>query len=264
MRRVALGCLMFLALVGAAMAQTASTGRIVSACGTPGITYTAGAFGPFTVDTNGNLCSSGGGGGGGAVTIANGADVVEGQQTDAASCASPRTVSGCLAQIDADVRGVGTVGGLDVAVSVVPTIQNAAYASGNAVGALQSVAVFRTTAQPSGILTPILLAWKGTETTPLTFFIFDTNPTGSTCTDKSAFSLAAADIPKLAIQPFTLTAAAPSVGTTTTSATATYSNTPVKNQDGAATLNLYVCAVSGGTFTPAVGDLTYKIPVAQD
>lgn len=94
MRRVALGCLMFLALVGAAMAQTASTGRIVSACGTPGITYTAGAFGPFTVDTNGNLCSSGGGGGGGAVTIANGADTAEGSTTDAV-CTLPASTAAC-------------------------------------------------------------------------------------------------------------------------------------------------------------------------
>ena len=159
---------------------------------------------------------------------------------------------------------VGQVGGYDTGVSVTPTIQNAAYASGNAVGALQTVAVFRTSAQPSGILTGIFLAWKGTETTGLTFYVFDTNPTGSTCTDKSAFSLATTDVPKLIIPPFTLTAAAPTVGTTTTSAASLFSPFSIKNGDGAATVNLYVCAVSGGTFTPAVGDLTYKLSVSQD
>jgi hypothetical protein len=152
----------------------------------------------------------------------------------------------------------------DVAVYVAPTIQNAAYASGNAVGALQSVSVFRTTNQPSGVLNALLLAWKGTETTPLTFFVFDTNPTGSTCTDKTAFSLATADIPKLALAPFTLTAAAPAVGTTSTYAQSSFSPVSVKNQDSGATQNLYICAVSGGSFTPAVGDLTYKVSVVND
>jgi hypothetical protein len=159
---------------------------------------------------------------------------------------------------------VGNVGSFDIAVPVTPTIQNASYVSGNAVGALQTVAVFRTVAQPSGILNNVALAWKGTETTPLTFFVFDTNPTGSTCTDKSAFSLAAVDIPKLALPPFTLTAAAPSVGTTTTSVNSSFTPLSIKNQDGTASVNLYVCTVSGGTFTPAIGDLNYKISVAQD
>lgn len=158
----------------------------------------------------------------------------------------------------------GNVGSYDVAVPVAPTIQAAAYVAGNAVGALQTVSVFRFAAQPSGILNALSLAWRGTETTALTFYVFDTNPTGSTCTDKTAFVLATADIAKLAMPPFTLTAAAPSAGTTSTFANSTFTPISVKNQDSTATTNLYVCAVSGGSFTPAVGDLTYKISVAQD
>jgi hypothetical protein len=165
--------------------------------------------------------------------------------------------------VQAAQSGTWVVGG-NAAVSVVPTIQAAAYASGNAVGALQTVAVFRSTSQPSGIINNVLLAWKGTQTTAITFYVFDTNPSGSTCTDKTAFSLATADIPKLALQPFTLTAAAPAVGTTATSAASAFAPASVKNQDGSPTVNLYVCAVSGGAFTPAVGDMTYKISVAQD
>lgn len=160
------------------------------------------------------------------------------------------------------------VGGYDTAALVTPTIQASAYASGNAVGALQTVRVFRTPfnvpgGQASGIFTGVNMFWKGTETTALTFFVFDSAPSGSTtCTDKSAFVLAAADIPKLAITPFTLTAAAPSVGTTATMATSTFQPLSISNKDN--TTNLYVCVVSGGTFTPAVGDLNYKISVAQD
>lgn len=155
--------------------------------------------------------------------------------------------------------------GYDAAPPVTPTIQNASYVSGNAVGALQTVAMFRTVAQPSGILNGWFMGWNGTETTPITFYVFDTNPTASTCNDRSAFSLASADKSKLiSIGPFTLTAAAPSVGTTSTFATASFSATSIKNQDSTPSINLYVCAVAGGTFTPAVGDLFYKPAIAQD
>lgn len=150
--------------------------------------------------------------------------------------------------------------GSDIQANVAPTIQNIAYSSGNAVGALQTVGVFRSIG--SGLFNGVVLAWKGTETTALTYYVFDSKPNASTCTDGSAFSLAAADIPKLVLPPFTLTAAAPSVGTTTTSAQSSFTAFSVSNKDG--TNNLYVCTVSGGTFTPAVGDLTYKLSVLQD
>lgn len=63
-----------------AYAQTPSQARVVSACGTTGITYTAGAFGPMTVDTNGNLCFNGSGGAATSVNIAqvNGITVLTG------------------------------------------------------------------------------------------------------------------------------------------------------------------------------------------
>jgi hypothetical protein len=46
----------------------------------------------------------GGGSGGGAVTVASGADVVEGASNDSAGCASgsAKTIAGCMAQIHAD------------------------------------------------------------------------------------------------------------------------------------------------------------------
>jgi hypothetical protein len=159
----------------------------------------------------------------------------------------------------------GQVGGYDEQLLVVPTIQNASYVSGNAVGALQTVAIFRTTAQPSGIFDGLGLQWLGTEVTPITFYIFNKVPSGSTtCTDKAAFVLAAADAANLIMPPFALTAAAPTVGTTLTSAQSTFTPFSVKNKDSVATVDLYVCAVAGGTFTPAVGDLTYKLEMAQD
>lgn len=54
-----------------AHAQTAQA-AVVSGCGTPPATYTAGYPYALTQDTTGKLCTSGSGGGGGAVTIASG------------------------------------------------------------------------------------------------------------------------------------------------------------------------------------------------
>ncbi len=66
---------------------------VVSSCGTPPQTYSAGASYPLTQDTTGKLCTGASGGGGGAVTIADGADVALGLTTQAA-CAAYNT-SGC-------------------------------------------------------------------------------------------------------------------------------------------------------------------------
>ena len=52
-----------------AYAQNPQQGEVVSACGTPGRTYTAGTPGVITLDTNGNLCFSGGGGGGAIIVV---------------------------------------------------------------------------------------------------------------------------------------------------------------------------------------------------
>lgn len=159
---------------------------------------------------------------------------------------------------------IGYLGSFDAAMPVVPTIQNAAYVAGNAVGSLQTIQTFRNTTQPSGVLTAISLFFKGTESTPMTFYVFDQNPTSSTCTDKTAFVLNAADVPKLAFAPFTLTPTPPPAGTSATSATSTFSPISVHNNDGATTTNMYVCVVSGGSFTPALLDMSYKISIAQD
>src|SRR5579859_7235155 len=67
----------------------------------------------------------------------------------------------------------GNVGGYHANVTVTPTVQNAAYSSGNAIGGLQTVALFRTAAQPSAVLNNISVASKGGSTTALTLYIFD-------------------------------------------------------------------------------------------
>lgn len=65
-------------------AQT-SYATVVTTCGTPPYTYTAGTGRPLTQDTTGTACVSSSGGGGGAVTIADGADVTQGAKGDTAA-----------------------------------------------------------------------------------------------------------------------------------------------------------------------------------
>lgn len=158
----------------------------------------------------------------------------------------------------------GNVGGYNIGVAFTPTVQNAAYAAGNALGSLQTVVFFRTAAQPSGIFDNFLITSKGGSTAAMTVYIFDTNPTGSTCIDKTAFVLAAADVAKLAMAPFVLTPAVVGSGTTATVAQLAQ-NASIKNQDGTPGRNLYVCLVANGAVTPAsVSDLVAKISGALD
>jgi hypothetical protein len=153
--------------------------------------------------------------------------------------------------------------GYDGAVSFTPTVQNAAYSSGNAMGGLQTVKFFRPP-QYSGIFTSFQITSKGGSTAAMTVYVFDTNPSSSTCTDKSAFSLANADISKLAMQPFVLTPAVVGAGTTATTAQQVQVVSMI-NQDSTRTPNLYVCIVAGASVTPAsTSDLVAKITGALD
>ena len=98
----------------------------------------------------------------------------------------------------------------------------------------------------------------------LTIYIFDTNPVSSTCTDKSAFSLGAADVSKLAMAPFILTPAVVGSGTTATVAQQTQAIS-MQNRDNPFTGNLYVCIVANGAVTPAsTTDLVGKISGVLD
>ncbi len=88
MKRIALA--LFFALFGCYAADAQSVVRVnaqaVATCG--GQSLTAGIFYPVTIDLTGTLCvASGAGGITAAVTVANGADVAEGNTADAAATA---------------------------------------------------------------------------------------------------------------------------------------------------------------------------------
>lgn len=127
--------------------------------------------------------------------------------------------------------------GADVADT--PTIQNAAYANTNCMGGFQTVALGTS----QSVLSALTLSSKGGLATAKQIYIFSANPTGSTCTDKSTFTLAAADVSKL-ITTVSLTPVAPT-GTTVTTATAS---------------GLGLGIPSGGTIYVAVVETTTETP----
>jgi CDP-diglyceride synthetase len=212
-------------------------------------------------ETGGNLASI-------AANVSTAANQTTGNTTLASILTKATAIAASLAgtlttALAAGSNIIGYAGSLNFQTApVVPTLQAAAYASGNVIGGKQTVSVFRNTIQPSATLSQFLLGWAGTETVAVTVYLFSKNPTNSTITDKAAFVLAAADAPYLAAAPFTLTAAA-SAGSTQTFAAQSLSLS-VKNLDSSATQNLYVVLVVGGAVTPAIGDLFFSISGVLD
>jgi hypothetical protein len=152
------------------------------------------------------------------------------------------------------------VGGYEFFVSTTPTIQNASYASGNCMGGFQAVAVARTTGG-SGILNKFVIASKGGGTTALTVYVFGSNPSASTCTDKSTFTLNAADISKQICAPFVITPAVP-IGTTVSEAENTSMQCHFTTSGNS---NIYVGIVSGGTWTPtSTTDIIFNVGGTPD
>lgn len=125
-------------------------------------------------------------------------------------------------------------------VSATPTIQNAAYASGNCMGGFQTVALGTTGSN----LSQVGLSSKGGLATSKQVYLFSANPSSSTCTDKSTFTLNAADVGKL-MRSFSLVPVAPA-GTTVT--TAAQPNLGLGVPSGG---TIYVAIVETATETPA-------------
>ncbi len=210
-------------------AATAQTPVVLDSTGRP-IQATA----VMTVDTTGAYVAGGGGGGGGASTIADAADVTQGALADAA-CAtdngtctaqalakrtnqrlttlnstlgSPFQAGGSIGNtafgVSAGEAHVGEVGANQFTITVAQTVTaSSAYASGNAVGGLLTFAnaarVSGSAGAPgtSGMVQSVLENTKSAQTSASDLVVFSANPSGSTCTDKTAFSVAAADFDKI-------------------------------------------------------------------
>ena len=77
------------------------------------------------------------------------------------------------------------------------TVQTAAYTIGNSVGGLMSFTSAARSGKSSGLLQNVLIAMPDAQTPTLDVFLFNANPSASTITDRTAFSVAAADQSKI-------------------------------------------------------------------
>ena len=212
-------------------AQVAQTAKVVSACSAQ--SYTAGTNNYITVKTTGDLCS-----GGGAVPVGT-ADInlkqVNGQTVNVGTGAAGTGTQRVTTSTDSSVNVVPT----GTNITITPTIQNAQYVSGNCMGGFQTVAL----GTAASVLNQVNLLSKGGLATAKQIYLFSANPSGSTCTDKSTFTLAAADVSKV-MSIFSLTPAAPT-GTTVTFAAQT---------------SVGLGVPSGGTIYAAVVDTATETP----
>lgn len=176
--------------------------------------------------------------------------------TDTGSCNTNALLQRVLQKLTTN----SNVGGYNFFVTDQPGLTAGAYASGNCVGGLQTISVARTTGG-SGILSRVTAMFKTTTalTPTIQFYFFSSNPSGSTCTDKSTFTIAAADVNKL-MGTFSLTFAAPT-GTTLTEAEI---NGLAMHFVTSGNTNIYLMMASGSAFTPANPDLEIQAGGIQD
>ena len=133
------------------------------------------------------------------------------------------------------------------------------YTAGLAIGGLQTLTSFYNhtasgTQFYGGILNGIQINLKGAnQAAQFIVYVWEKNPTSSTCTDNTAFVSNSADWP-YQVGPFSVTTAVPAVGTTMTSGF-TPINMQLLNADSSQGFNLYYCVVANGSITLAAGDL---------
>ncbi len=176
--------------------------------------------------------------------------------------------SAIAAKFSIDQTTPGTTNGVQVIAtnsgttspSAAPTVTAAsAYAIGNEVGGLLTFTNVVNAGPLSGVLQSIEVMAKSVQTTGLKLYLFSTNPTNSTWTDKSAPAINAADIPFL-MGEYSLVTPDSGLGTHT-----------VWNLDGigkafvAAAMTIYGVLVCTGTPTwGSTSDVTVKLGVLKD
>lgn len=160
----------------------------------------------------------------------------------------------------------GNVGGYEFNVTDTPTVQAAAYASGNCMGGFRPITVARTNG--GGLILTNFSVRSITGVIPtLQVIIFDASPAASTCTDKSTFTLNSADVAK--VPPggtFTVSLVAPTGATPTFgAATALNLNMLAGGSVGSGVATIYYALIATGPVSPgSTSDIQVKVSGVQD
>lgn len=154
-------------------------------------------------------------------------------------------------------------GGITRVIDVNPTVSTSAYASGDAVGGLLTLAGAARHPNGSGVVHSIAVCSDTALTVDLDIAIFDQNPSGSTTTDNGAASIVAADAPKcVGVVSLVNSDSKVDLGASdivTKTALNLPFNIPVDSRD------LYAVVIIRGVHTPAATDaLTFRFGILQD
>lgn len=146
--------------------------------------------------------------------------------------------------------GFVPVGSTGTRVSSTPTVTNNAYSSGNCLGGFNAVTIAAANGQGI-LLNSVDVKSIGGSTPTVTVYVFDSNPSASTCTDRSTFTLNSADVDKLVAPPFGLTLVAPTGATTTFATQGNMGRMFLAGGSASSGVKtLYYALVSGSSFTP--------------
>jgi hypothetical protein len=203
-----------------------------------------------------------------AVTAA-GASATSGSPVQGMTGGVPLPVSGTFFQttqpvslaslpgLGAGSAAIGSIIGRTTMATATPVVtSNGAYAAGNEIGGLMT---FPVGGAGSGTLLSVRVTSRSVLTTALKAYIFTTNPSHSTWTDKSATAINAADIASL-LAIVTLNAPDSGLGTVTL-----WNAGAIGEQFVAANLYVVLVVVSAATLTSAsVSDITVQVGVSDD
>lgn len=168
---------------------------------------------------------------------------------------------------------VGEVSSNQTRVDVAQTVTaSSAYTSGNAIGGLMTIAnAARVSgslgaAGTGGIIQQVVANSKSLQTTQVDVFLFNSNPSGSTCTDKTAFVLATADFDKvIGVASIPGTAANNSGWFGGGTGSVGQANNLAMAFDLASGTSVFACAVTRGTPTfTATSDISFKYQILRN
>lgn len=151
-------------------------------------------------------------------------------------------------------------------VSETPTVDTAAYATGDLIGTKLEFENALREVKGSGFITGIVIADKGAQTADLDLVIFSSDPSSTTFTDNAAFDIADADLSKIVrVVHFTSTNRFSFADNMVHELNNQLLAVRALDANGSTNSTLYGALISRGTpdFVTA-GDVTITIGISQD
>lgn len=154
-------------------------------------------------------------------------------------------------------------------IATTPTVTASAYSAGNCLGGFNAVTVVGNNGE-SGLITNFRVASVSGVTGTIQVYLFDSQPSSSTCTDHGTFTLATTDVDKLISNPVTDTVTLATVNGSSTPAIGTLNFQPPRpfvagGSNGSGVKTVYFALVTTTSYTPgSTSDIHTRIGVVQN